>query len=162
MKKGLLLAVLLVAVVFVTACGSNSSKSSRSLEDLLDQYVEAYTKADVKLAKDLFPSYYIDYVEERGLLTKDQLEASLENAKEEYGDDFHITYEINGKTKMTSEELDELNEKMASRYEAKEKASECYTIDGTITFAGSKYEDPDPLSSMAYCKYSDGWFLVGA
>ena len=46
-------------------------------------------------------------------------------------------------------------------YNSKEDASECYKFEGTITFAGSKYEDPDPISSMAYCRYDGAWYLVG-
>ena len=160
MKKGLLLVVLFVAVVFITACGSKS-KSTRTVEDLLDEYAEAYTTASVKLAKDIFPPFYIEYAESKGMLTQESLEQSLKNAKEKYGDDFHITYEITNKTKMTDEELETLNSKMASRYNSKEDASECYKFEGTITFAGSKYEDPDPISSMAYCRYDGAWYLVG-
>lgn len=160
MKKGLLLVTLLVMVVFVTACGSKyGSKSSRTVENLLDEYVDAYTKADVDLAKDIFPPFYVEYAKD--MLTKERLEQSLASAKEEYGDDFHITYEITDKTKFTADELDTLNNKMANYYNAKVKASECYKLKGTITFKGSKFEDPDPIDSMAYCKYDDGWYLVG-
>ena len=159
MKKGLLITILLVAIVFVTACGSKGSKSTRTVEDLLDEYVEAYTKADVELAKDIFPPFYIEYA--KNMLTKDRLEAALESAKEPYGDDFHITYEIKSKTKMTEEELKAVNDRMASRYNSKDDASECYKFTGTITFVGSKFEDPDPIDSMIYCNYSGAWYLVG-
>ena len=161
MKKGLFLVVLFVAVVLVTACGSKyGNKSSRTVEDLMDEYVEAYTKADVELAKDIFPPFYNEYAKD--MLTKERLEQALENAKEEYGDDFHITYEITKKTKMTDEELKEINDKMATRYNAKEEASECYKFEGTITFTGSKFEDPDPISTMKYCNYNGAWYLIGA
>ena len=160
MKKGLLLAILFVTVIFVTACGSGKSKSTRTIEDLMDQYIEAYTKPDVKLAKDLFPPFYVKYVEERNALTQEILEQALEHAKEEYGDDFRITYEITSKTKMTAEELEELNNQMASRYNAEEKASECYKYTGSITFTGSKFEDPDPIDPMKYCNYNGSWYML--
>ena len=89
-------------------------------------------------------------------------------------DDFHkpllmkeayiYTYvnKITKKTKMTDEELKEINDKMATRYNAKEEASECYKFEGTITFTGSKFEDPDPISTMKYCNYNGAWYLIGA
>lgn len=158
MKKGIIVFLLLVAI-FVTACGG-SSKSSRTVEDLFDQYAKAYTTANLKLAQDLFPPYYIEYAKD--LLTQDRLDNSLKNAKEIYGDDFTITYKINEKTKLTDDELDTLNKGIASTFKTEDKASECYKLDGTITFKGSDYEDTDPISTMKYCKYDSGWYLVGS
>ena len=162
MKKVLLVLVVFVAL-FATACGSSSSgfknKSTRTVEDLLDAYVKAYTTADVDIAKELFPSYYNEYA--KGSLTKENLEASLKNAKEVYGDDFNITYNITKTTKLTEEELKNINDKMKSYYNAAEEASECYKYEGTITFKGSKDEDTDSISTMGYCNYNGSWYLVG-
>ena len=161
MKKLHLLLVVLLAVLFITGCGSKGykNKSTRTVEDLLDEYVEAYTKADVELAKDLFPPFYVEYA--KNVLTTERLEQGLKNSKERYGDDFNITYEVTGKTKYTDEELETLNKKMESYYNSKDNATECYKFEGTITFKGSKEEDPDPLTTMAYCKYDGSWYLVG-
>lgn len=161
MKKGYLLLVVLLCAIFVTACGSNGYKNrnTRTVEDLLDEYVDAYLKPDVELAKDMFPKFYVEYAKD--LMTQERLEQGLERSKEIYGDDFHITYEVTKTTKYTEDELAELNKKMEDRYYSKVDASECYKVEGTITFVGSKDEDPDPLDTMAYCKYEGEWFLVG-
>ena len=159
MKKGFLLVVLLLVTTFVTACGGGlSNRSSRTVEDLLDGYIKAYTKADVDTAKEIFPPFYVEYAKDR--LTKETLEKSLETAKKRFGDDFNIVYNITKEVKMTDEELDELNEDMEYYYKATTKASECYTYEGTITFRGSEYEDEDSLSTMAYCNYDGAWYLV--
>ena len=161
MKKSNLLLIVFIGLLFVTACGSKGykNKNTRTVEDLLDEYVEAYTTANLELAKDLFPPFYNEYAKE--VLTQEKLDAGLKKSKEVYGDDFHITYEVTKQTKYTDEELLALNDKMATNYNSKDSASECYKIEGTITFAGSKLEDPDPLTTMAYCKYDDSWYLVG-
>ncbi len=161
MKKIYLLLVVLIGVVFITGCGSESSKdkSKRTVEDLLDMYVEAYVNADAKLVQEIFPPFYIEYAKD--MLTTEKLEQNLKSAKEEYGDDFNITYEVTNNTKCTDEELETVNKAMATYYKAKENASECYRIEGSITFKGSKRVDPDPLS-MAYCNYDGSWYLVGA
>lgn len=160
MKKGFLIVALFIMVVFVTACGGSKldNKKTRTVEDLLDGYVKSVTKADAEIAKKLFPSFYVEYA--KNSLTKENLEKNLERAKESYGDDFNITYEITKTTKMTEEELKEVNDKMKEYYDAKEEASECYKYEGTITFKGSKFEDPDPISTMGYCNYGGEWYLV--
>ncbi len=157
--------ILLLLVTLTTACGSNSSskggvdnKKERTVEELMDAYVIAYTKADVETAMKIFPQYYTNHYKEQ--LTKERFEENLAKAKNSYGDDFNITYEIKSKTKMTDDELDALNSSIAARFNTSEKATECYKLDGTITFTGSKFTDPDPISSAAYCKYNGEWYLA--
>lgn len=159
MKKGLLF-VLLFSALFFTACGGSglSNKSSRTVEDLMDGYVKAYTTADADIVKEIFPPFYVEYAKD--YLTKERLEKTLTSAKETYGDDFNITYNITKTTKMTDDELKELNDAMAYRYNSKDNASECYKYEGTVTFKGSKSEDTDPISSMKYCKYDGSWYIV--
>ena len=155
MKKRFLL-ILLVAVAFITACGS--SNSSRSVENLLDNYIKGYTGADIELVKSIYPPFYLEHLKDS--LNQDALDKALANAKEEYGDDFNITYNITKTTKLTDEELKEYNKEINDYFKIKDKATECYKYEGTKTFAGSKKEDTDSISSMGYCKYDDSWYLV--
>ena len=115
-------------------------------------------EADADIAKDIFPPFYVEYAGE--YLTDERFETSLEGAKSQYGDDFKITYEITKTTKLTDEELEEVNNNMKERYDSKQNASECYKYEGTITFKGSKDEDTDPISTMGYCKYDGSWYLI--
>ena len=161
MKKNIIISLLVLVSLFtLVGCGSssNSNKNSRTVEELLDLYVKAYTTADIDAVSDLFPPFYIEYAKES--LTKKHLEESLKIAKEVYGDDFTILYEITNKTKVTEEELESINEEMKNLYSAEEKATECYKIEGSITFKGTNEEDEDPLTTLDYCKYDDGWYLI--
>ena len=162
MKKVLLLLVVCVAFL-ATACGSSeggsSNKSSRTVENLLDSYIKGITTPDVEIIKDIFPPFYIKFAESN--LTKENLQASLDLAKEEYGDDLKVTYNITKTIKLTEEELKEVNETMKTYYNADTEATECYKYEGTITFKGSKSEDSDPISNMGYCKFDGSWYLIG-
>lgn len=138
--------------------GGTAVKEKRTPEYLFDQYVKAYTKADIDAARDIFPPFYVRYA--KNSLTKEKLETSLKNAKKEYGNDFNITYKITDKIKMDEDELEELNDDLEKYYDADVRADECYILKGTITFKGSKYEDPDPIDSTRYCKFDGTWYFV--
>ena len=153
MKKRFILGLLVLIVI--TGC---SLLKGRTIEYLLDGYVKAYAKADLKAAKDIFPPFYLEY--NKNDVNQEYLDKTLKSAKEKYGDNFNITYKITKKTKMTKEELDKHNTKTSSTYKTEDKASECYKIEGTITFKGSKKEDPITMSTMGYCKYDGTWYLI--
>lgn len=164
MKKKILLIVLLSILIF-TGCQSKDNNKietkteERTMEYLLDRYVEAYSKADMDAVKDMFPPYYIEY--SKNFLNKEFLEKRIEEAKQVYGDDYKITYEVGESTKLTDEELERTNNIMKNEYDAKEDASECYKYEVKIKFKGSLYEDPDSAYSfMGYCKYNDKWYIV--
>lgn len=155
MKKNNLLGLLLVLTLFVVGCGTTKEKT---VEDLLDDYIESYLKADPDMVKKVFPPFYMEYAKE--YMTKEYLEQALLDDKESLGDDFTITYDIKNKEKINDEDLETVNSKMESQYNAEEKASECYKLEGTMTFKGSKDELVEELSSIHYCKYSDTWYLI--
>ena len=160
MKKKMLFVSILVIAFFATACGKSKldNKESRTYEDLLNGYVDAMMDSDIDKLKKLYPPFYVEYA--KNSLTKENLEKSLERAKENFGDDFKITFDIGEKTQLTEDELHEINERMRDYYSAKVDATECYKFSGTITFKGSKSSDTDPLESMGYCKYDGGWYLT--
>ena len=153
MKKVLFIFLFLFSFLMITGCSKE-----RTIDYLMKGYVKAYTKADLASTKDIFPPYYVTYAEK--YMTQEYLDKSFKDATEKYGDDFTITYEITKKTKLTDEELKELNEKIAKYFKTEEKATECYKFEGTTTFKGSKKEDKQSLSSLGYCKYKGVWYLV--
>ena len=168
-KKGLLILLVIVSVFLLTGCGSskkengnkkekNNVEEKRTYKFLLDEYVLAYTKADLNAALDLFPTYYVEYA--KNFLTQEYLDKSLKESKEKYGDDFNITYDTGKETKLTDEELEKVNTKMKNYFNTELQASECYKYDGSFTFKGSKSEKKDSLATMGYCKYNDTWYLV--
>ncbi len=160
MKK--IVIVLLLVVSFCVGCDKIKEVlggNERTPEYLLDTYIDGYLNSDLKKATTMYPQFILD--SNPSNFTKESLESALKHSKEEFGDDLKITYEINGKTKLTDAELSDFNKKVQSYYNTKESLDECYKLDGTITFSGSKFTDPDPLS-LAYCKYNGTWYLLGA
>ena len=153
MKKIVLGSILVIFSLFIIGCG----RKEKTYEYLLDLFVTAYTKADVTLVSEIFPPYYVSYAKD--FMTKEYLEKKVNEDKNKYGDDFTITYNVTKKSKLTDEEVEAINKKMASYFNTSEKASECYRYDGTITYKGSKKEDSASISSLKYCLY-DEWYLV--
>ena len=159
MKKFIL--VLLLVVCFCSGCSviNGIVGKERTPEYLLNTYIEGYLNSDLKKATLMYPQFVLD--SNRQNFTQEALESALKHSKEEFGDDFKVTYEIKGKTKFTDSELSDYNKKVQSYYNTTESLSECYKLDGTITFSGSKFTDPDPLA-LSYCKYNGTWYLLGA
>ena len=160
MKKTLVL--ILLVVFFCSGCSAIKELlgyNERTPEYLLDTYIEGYLNSDLKKATTMYPQFVLD--SNRQNFTQEALESALKHSKEEFGDDFKVTYEIKGKTKFTESELSDFNKKVQSYYHTSESLSECYKLDGSITFSGSKFTDPDPLA-LSYCKYNGTWYLLGA
>ena len=126
-KKSILFIIISLLVI-------GCSKKERTIEYLLDRYIEAYTKASIDAINDMFPPFYIEY--SKDYMTKEKLEEEIKEAKEIYGEDFTITYKVGDKTKLNDDELKKLNEKMADIYNAKEEAQECYKYETSLMFKG--------------------------
>jgi len=165
MRKKLFI-LLLISLFTITACGKKEEEKEekketntieKSYKRILDTFIESYTKPDESLVSDIFPPFYLKYAE--GMFTQEKLEEILVKEKEIYGEDFTITYELGENTKLTDEELEKVNKEMATKFNSKDNATECYRNNGKITYKGSKEEDTDPLTSYLYCKY-DKWYIV--
>ena len=159
MKKIIKICLLtLIAIITLTGCTKKEEKETRTIEYLLDDYVEAYTNADIEKVKDMFPPFYIEYA--KNSLTEESLQNSLKAAKEEYGDDFNITYNIKEEIKLSDHNVSIINNDMKSRYKATVEASECYKYDATITLQGNLNKTTSDFNLMARCKYDKTFYLV--
>lgn len=159
MKRKLICSLTIISLFMITACGKKvEMKEERKVEDLLNDFIKSYINADVELSKKVFPPFYIEYTKKN--LDKDYLPKALENDKMKLGEDFKVTYEITSKEKMNDEELKKLDSHAAKEYQTNKKAEECYKLEGTMKFKGSKGEITDRLSTFNYCKYDGTWYIV--
>lgn len=155
MKSRLLFVMLFLASVFVlSGCG----KEERTIEYLMDGYVKAYTKSDLKAEKDIFPEFYLKAYEK--YVNQEALNKETKDAKEKYGDDFTITYKVDKENKMSDDDLKSLNEKMKKNIKDAVDATECYTYEGNIEIKGSKDSTSRNLSTIARCNYDGTWYLI--
>lgn len=155
MKKILTITICLLVALSLTACKSTKKeKKERSAEELLDLYVEAIEKEKYENMEKIVPKFYL----EANNFTKESFEKGIKNAKEEFGDDLKVTYEIKEKKELEESELKKANEYL-SKFENYKEVSKCYSLNGTITFSGSKFTDPDPMDTY-YCKIEDEWYLI--
>ena len=111
MKKGLL--IILLILFISTACSntSNIEKGSvikdKTIETLLNQYIEGYLNADSKRILDVMPDFVT--ITNPYQYSQFALKESLSDDKEKYGYDLDITYEINEKTLLDNVQLEKLN-----------------------------------------------------
>ena len=76
MKKKLLISIMALASVFsLVGC---AKKQNRTVEYLFDRYVEAYSKANVEAAKDIYPPYYVESAKQ--YLSKEYLDSNLKTS----------------------------------------------------------------------------------
>ena len=158
MKKYIL--VLLLVLCFCVGCDKIKEfigGKERTAEELLDKYVDAFMTADPDKARDIFPSFIINYKPEA--FTKEKFEEDLKREKGFFGDDMTASYVLKEKKHLSSDELKELNDAIHQYFNTSDTASDCYQLDGTMTLKGSLGEDPDPIG-MYYCKYDSNWYLV--
>ena len=158
MKKTLILLVAVCCVFLLTGCGSSSVSNNASVEDLLDDYIEAFMKADNKKLLNIFPSFMESDVNK--YFSEEALKNQVASLKEQYGDDFKITYKINETIKATDEQLSTFNNSLKNHYSNAIEASECYAYDGEFVYKGSKSSETGSLSDIVYCKFDNAWKLV--
>lgn len=163
--------VLVLIAFFCTGCGlvdlfvtKDTSESDvitaqeRTAKYLMDTYIDGYMNKNPETIKSIYPKFVYESSPEN--FTQDKMNESYQRSADEFGEDFKITYEIKEEKKLTTEELDELNAKIKKYYKTEETVSDCYYLDGTMTFSGSKFTDPDPIAAYR-CKYNGEWILVG-
>jgi len=156
MKKYKILTIIicLMITLSLTACNSPSKKKERSPEELLDLYVEAMEKGKYENVEKVVPKFYLD----ANNFSRESFDKGLKAARDEFGDDIKVTYEIKEKRKMDDSEIKKANEYL-SQFDNYKEVTECYELDGTITYSSSKFTDPDPLG-MSYCKIEGQWYLI--
>ena len=153
MKKFLSVIMLLFIVVGLTACGKNKMHKKGSLEYLLDSYVAAYNDKDINKLKDVMP----DFMKTKLEYTDSEWKKGIEDF---YGDDLKVTYEIASKTKIDQDDLDAINAVIKEYYKSDKTASECYELEGTISYVSSKLSHSYNLNDIHYCKIDNEWYLL--
>ena len=153
-RKFIFVMLLLVSIFVLSGCG----KEERTIKYLMDNYVKAYTKADLKAEKDIFPQFYLKANEK--YVNQEALNKETANAKDKFGDDFNITYKVDKETKMSDEDLKALNEKMKKNIDGAKDATECYIYEGTVELKGSKNSTTGTLSTIARCNYDGTWYII--
>ena len=154
MKKILSILCVLLITITLTGCGtiSTSGAEESSVEQLLDLYVKSFEENKLETLYKVFPEFYIKEIN----MTQEKMTTIYERNKDEFGDDFKVTYKINSKEKISTDKLNQLNDNF-KKYNV--KVTECYEVNTTITFSGSKFTDPDTYP-LGYCKIDGKWYII--
>ena len=155
-KKFFQVLLLLFVVVGLTACGQSkiekAHKSSKA-EDLMDIMMDGYNERSVKKILSVMP----DFMQKELKIDDETFKKQIE---ETYGSDVKVSYKITNKKKEDNEWLEKNNKILKDMYKTDKQASECYLLEGTITFKGSKKEDTDEIEETWHCKIDDKWYLL--
>ena len=169
MKKLIVFATLLALLLTAFAgCASGKSKkggASAGPEAAVENYIEVIYSAKTPSKSDLrrimpdelwearggFDSLYEELVEER--------ESEIEDAKEEYGNNYKVTYEILSKEKMDADMLEEGRERFEDDGLNGKKLTQAYIIEVEVTREGSEGEDSVILSLISY-QYDGSWYVM--
>ena len=156
MKK-ILLTILLI--IFVTGCSNNlqAPVNDRVLESLMNRYVDAFKKADYNKMQNVMPSFV--FVSNITQFSKEVFDQKIKELRETYGDNYNISYVINNRQHLNSDELSKLNELIQNSFKTNELATDCYYLDGTINFSNSNKKSDESLNSY-YCEYNNTWYLI--
>ena len=157
-KKFFQVLLVMIMVVTLSACGTKKKDIHKTgkAEDLMDQFVKGYETGDVNLIKDTLPEFQYNELDQ-AIPSKDEFKKQF---VERFGDDYKVTYEIKNKRKENDEWIENNNKTIKEQYKSDDKLEECYALEGTITFKGSKNSDTDDLEEVWYCKINNKWFLV--
>ena len=156
MKK-VLLTILLI--IIVTGCSNNlqAPVNDRVLESLMNRYVDAFKKADYKKMQDVMPSFV--FISNVTQFSQEVFDRDMKELRETYGDNYNISYVINKRQHLNSDELSKLNELIQNSFKTNETASDCYYLDITMNYSGTKNTQKESLSSY-YCEYNNTWYLI--
>ena len=144
-----------------------SSSYKSAIENAIDH--SYYGKSDK--IKDLAPQAYWDYLEEETDFDFDEYVEDFEDSwvsrkeslEEQHGEDYTLDYEVKDKQKIDDDELDELKQKMNSRYNIDEDDVKMgYKIDAEFTIKGSKSERSWEAEDMYIIKIGSGWYPISA
>ena len=170
----LMCTILALLLVFgLTACGSSddedddkkSSSYKSAIENAIDQ---AYYGKSYKI-KDLAPRAYWDYLEEETDFDFDEYVEDFEDSwvsrkeslEEQHGEDYTLDYEVKDKQEIDDDELDELKQKMNSRYNIDEDDVKMgYKLDIEFTIKGSKKERSWEAEDAYVIKIGSRWYPI--
>ena len=167
MKK--FIAFMLLVALMLTAfvgCSDSDGKGggSSSPDAAVKNYVMIIYGQDKPSKSEVKALYPDEMWEARGgfdyeEMIEDRAE-TVEERKEEYGNDYKVSCEILNKEKMDKDMLEEGREAFEEQGMDGKKLTEGYTVEYEITIKGSEGEDSLLQSATAF-KYNGKWYVSG-
>ena len=163
MKVIAVLAVMIMTSVILTGCelkkkNSDSEKATtEAYEEPVKNFVEGLSEANSEKFLKAFPSFIADYAKD--IFTDEYLEKTLDNAKETYGDNITMTYNIKGKTELSEEDLKSMVDATKTSFDKDITITKGYELDLEIHTKGDKDEDTEDETIDVY-EVDGKWCLL--
>lgn len=160
---GIVAAVLVVALVAVFL---TKGMGGLSYNQVVDKMFTSMFKGDMKAFMKLIPQKMIDYELEQEGISKDEMNAQLDQMSEmmknqmsyideKMGNNWKITHEILSEKDVTGEDLENLRETYS---EANVKISAAKKLEVAVSIKGDKNQDSDTME-IEVIKVGNSWYL---
>ncbi len=157
-------AVIAIVVVLILVLGGGS-KGAKNVDGLVDQYVEAMTKADGGKLLDLMPEEFVDEAVEQSGMDRKNLESYMDmalsaataNLDTEYGKGWKVTAEVTDEYDYEGSELTDLQANFMEEYGIEVEAAKEVEFDITIEYKDGSDTDWDSLEVI---KVDGKWYIV--
>lgn len=171
MKK--LLALMLAALMLLSFAACDGGNGDEEEEELTyEAAAENYEKlmnGKTDYLEKLAPQKYWDFLEEEENIDLDDViddfeemyEDRLDYWEEEYGKNIKITVKITDAEKMDSDDLKEVAEALADRYDFLKKSDvkQAYEVDLKMTVKGADDKEEDEEEAVIV-EIDGGWYLI--
>lgn len=184
MKRIISGCVALVLGVLLCACGSPVYSEPETTEDVpehgygsMDEAIEAYMQMRISVVsldhiKRMYPErvwndpeivqqVFNGSIEESYVAYKEGMGETLDYYKEEYGEDYRITWEVTEVEDFTEDGpyTEEENQGIQDQFGVDAEAVRFYNVTITVTIKGSKGEDINPYGECTVINALDTWYV---
>ena len=160
MKKYLLVILLVIAVCIGCSKKEEIEKGSvteRSIDYLMNQYIDGYMKEDYEKVQSVMPEFVI--ITNPYQYSKEGITEVVSSYKEQCGNDYTINYDALEINKLDSVQSDKLNDLIENAFHTNEKVFECSSLSGNLIISGAQNTLEEDFSAY-YCKYNNNWYLL--
>lgn len=157
------LTIIVMSMFALTGCGKNDKeeekkKEETAYEEPVKNLVEGLSEANAEKFAKAFPPYLADQMKE--IFTADYLQKSLEEAKEQYGENVSMTYTVTSKEEISEDDIKTKEEDIKSSFEKEVDITKGYKLNIEITTKGDDAEDKDTSSFDVY-EMDGNWYILG-
>lgn len=166
LKLVAVLTVMVMSIFMLTGCeiGSSSKKSNNEQEIAVSSFeipikniVEGLSEANAGKFLSAFPSFMSEPM--KNIFTDEYLQGTLDETKEEFGDNLKMAYNVTKKEEIDADELREMEEEIKNNFDKEITIEEGYIVDVEITTKGDLKEEKEDSSFEIY-KIAGSWYIM--
>lgn len=159
-KKNIIIAAAAVAAAVILII-LIAAFSTPAYEKPIEYFITGVEKDSYKTVKKAFPKFLIKELEDSYYDIEDLIEEAHEEAEDEYGRKFKMSYKIKKKSKLDKDDLEDLEDVIDDYYDEEVKVSAGYKLKVEIKVSGGGESDKEKAEICVY-KIDGQWVLMGA